>query len=273
MRTRILRLLLLAPLIGLTANAEVLFLKLDAYFLPPNSRAMVRVLQETFQRTDGAVTLAQVSDISLHGPEFSGPAVEAIAWRTDAKTSTLEVQTGSSGTYVLIIGTAPRSKARKAADFNDYLRRNGISETLAQRTQNNELEKDVRELNSEYVRTIFQVGEKLTDHYKKRLNLPVEVIPQQNPYSLKVGQTLAFLCLVAGRPVGNQGVTAGWESPDGKIHTLSARTGADGIVHFKLAGDGKWYVKMNNTKRLSDPSLTYQSNWATVTFAVRNRRG
>jgi len=273
MRTKSLRVLLLAPFIVLTAHAQDLFLKLDSYFLPPNSRAVVRVLEGKFQGIEGAVSLGQISAISLHAPDFSGPAVESIALLTEEKTTIIAIQTVGPGTYLFGVSTVPRSIDRKAADFNDFLRQNGISETLAQRTKNNELGKDVRERNSKHVRAIFQVGNKLSDHYRRRLNHPVELIPQQNPYSLKVGQTIAVLCIVEGRPIGNQFVVAGWESRDGKIHTLSARTGADGIARFTLAGEGKWYVKMNHMKPLMDPNVNYESNSATLTFEVGSKRG
>ena len=43
-------------LLTISAGAHDLFLKLDSYFLPPNSKAVVRVLNGTFQKSEGAVT-------------------------------------------------------------------------------------------------------------------------------------------------------------------------------------------------------------------------
>jgi len=62
----------------------------------------------------------------------------------------------------------------------------------------------------------------------------MEIVPQSNPYSLKVGQTLPMLCLLDGQPIVNQFVIAGWESVDGKLHSLDTRTDAKGIARFKL---------------------------------------
>lgn len=273
MKTRLLKVFLLAPFIILNADAQDLFLKLDSYFLKPESRAVVRVLEGTFQGTQDAVTLKQVSDITLHSPDFSGPAVESISLDTNEKRTVMGIQTLGPGTYLVGVSTISRLIDRKAADFNDYLRDGGLADTLAQRGKNNELGKDVRERNTQHVRAIFQVGDKLSDHYKRRLNFPVELIPQLNPYSLKVGQLIPVLCLVDGLPVRNQFVMAGWESSDGKIHPLSARSGVDGIARFKLAGAGKWYVKMNQMKPLADPKLNYESKSATLTFEVRSKKG
>jgi hypothetical protein len=273
MRTKTLRAILLAPFIFLTADAQDLFFKLDSYFLLPKSRAIVNVLEGTFQGIEGAVTLGQITDVRLYAPDFYGQAVESIALHTDAKKTIIEVQTYGPGTYLLGVSTVPKTIDRKAAAFNEDLSQGGLPDIVAQRRKNNELTKDVRVRYSYHVKAIFQVGNKLSDHYRQKLNHAVELIPQQNPYSLKVGQTLAVSCSVEGRPIGNQFVLAGWESRDGKIHTLDARTSGDGIARFKLVGEGKWYVKMTQLKPLMDPKVNYESKSATLTFAVGSKRG
>ncbi|HTG93369.1 MAG TPA: DUF4198 domain-containing protein [Pyrinomonadaceae bacterium] len=267
MGTKILGALLLTPFISLSAAAQDLFLKLDSYSLEPNSRAVVRVLEGRFQGIEGAVTLPQYDGIGLHGPAFRGPAVESISLLTNKKTTTIEIQTLGAGTYLFGVSTVPKLVEQKAAAFNQLLVQDGKADILAQRRTNNELTQDVHVRLTNSVRTIFQVADKLSDHYNRRLTFPAELIPQQNPYSLRVGQTIAFLCLVDNRPIGNQFVTAGWESREGKIQTLSGRTAADGIVRFKLVADGKWYVEMNHMKALT--KLNYEVKSASLTFAVR----
>jgi len=256
-------------LVVVAAQAHDLFLKLDSYFLPPNSKANVRVLNGTFQKSDGTVARERLADLSLHGPGLTRASADSIEWRAEEKTSVMEIQTGDPGTYLVGISTRPREIALKAADFNEYLSHDGIPDTLAARRKNNELGKDVRERYSKHVRTIFQVGDKLSDDYQKPLNYPVELIPQQNPYALKVGRTIAVLCLLEGRPIRNQFVMAGWESRGGKLHTLSARSDAKGIARIRLGGAGKWYVKFIHMTPISEPNLNYESKWASLTFEIK----
>lgn len=267
-RERKFALLLLTLLLAASAGAHDLFLKLDSYFLPPYSKATVRLLNGTFQRSDGAVARERFRDISLFASEYRVPE-EAISWRDERKTTIMEIRTGAPGTYLVGVSTKPREIDLKAAEFNDYLQHDGIPDTLAERKQNNELKRDVRERYSKHVRALFQVGDKLSDDYKRALNYPVEIIPQQNPYSLKVGETIVVLCTLDGKPIANQFVIAGWESRDGELHMLDARTDAGGLARFKLAGAGKWYVKMIHMSPLPDPNLDYESKWATVTFEIK----
>jgi uncharacterized GH25 family protein len=274
MKRRILMALAIALLMSSAAAAHDLFLKLDTYFLKPNARATVRLLNGTFQQSDGAVARERLRDISLYSPAHNGPIGQSVMWQDQGKTTIMQVQTGGSGTYLVGLSTKPREIDLKAAEFNDYLQHDGLPDTLAARKKDGELQKDVRERYSKHVRAIFQVGDKLSDDYQQLLNYPVEIIPQQNPYSLKVGQDLVVLCLLEGQPIANQFIMAGWESPDGKLHTLDIRSDPDGLARINLKSTGKWYIKFIHMTPLSGQDLNYESKWASLTFEVKgNRRG
>ncbi len=54
-------------LVVAAAQAHDLFLRLDSYVLQPNSKAIVRVLNGTFQKSDGAVARERLAHLSFHG--------------------------------------------------------------------------------------------------------------------------------------------------------------------------------------------------------------
>lgn len=272
MKQRNLILVSLLLLVGATASAHDLFLKLDSYFLQPYSRANVRLLNGTFKKSDGTVLRDRFRDINLLAPGVSGPVNDSLAWRDEGKTTIMELQTRGPGTYVVGVSTKPREISLKAAEFNDYLSHDGLPDTLAARKKNAELDKDVRERYSKHVRAVFQVGKVLSEDFKQPLNYPVEIIPQQNPYSLRVGDELTVLCMLEAQPISNQFVMAGWESPDGKIHGQNVRSDTGGFARIKLAGAGKWYVKMIYMTPRSEPELNYESKWASLTFEIKGKK-
>jgi uncharacterized GH25 family protein len=272
MRRTLLIAALLAMMVAATASAHDLFLKLDTYFLAPNSKATVRLFNGTFQKSDGLVARDRLQFISLRRPQSPGLADEGLTWRDEDKTTVMEIQTRESGTYLVGVSTKPREISLNAAEFNDYLAHDGIPDTLSQRRKNNEFSKEVRERYSKHVRAVFQVGDKVTDDYKHPLGYPVEIIPQQNPYALKAGDSLSVLCTLAGQPLVNQYVLASWDSGDGKTHQLNARSDRQGIVRFKLDAPGKWYVKFIHMTPLNEPNLNYESKWASLTFEIQGRK-
>jgi hypothetical protein len=179
-------------------SAHDLFLKLDAYFQRPNAKVTVGVMNGTFRKSDGVGARERIRDVSVVSPGGQVSRPPDSAWRDDGKTTLLDMQTGVPGTCVVGLSTNPREIDFKAKDFNEYRSHDGLPDVLAARGKNREMRKDVRERYSKHVRAIFQVGGELTDEYKKPLGYPVELIPQQNPYSLRAGQTLRVLCTLDG---------------------------------------------------------------------------
>ncbi len=269
MKRKISGLSLLIGCLVASASAHDLFLKFDTYFLRPNSQATVRLLNGSFRASEGAVARDRMRDVSLVAPDGRISHPEATMWRDEGKSAVLDLQTGEAGTYVVSVSTKPREIDLKAKDFNEYLAHDGLPDTLAARRKNGELSKDVRERYSKHVRAIFQIGDARTDAYKKPLGYAVEIIPQQNPYDLRVGQRIEVLCTMDGRPLVNQFVLAGRETPGRMSRETGARTDANGIARFKLGGAGKWYVKMIHMTRLEGADVDYESKWATLTFEIR----
>lgn len=269
MRKKIFSTLLLAAFLALPVFAHDLFLKLDDYFLQPNSKAAVKILNGSFQTSEGAVSFERLNDVSVVAPGGAVTHPRETDFTKDDKTSFLNLQTGASGTYVVGLSTKFREIDLKAADFNEYLAEDGIPDVLEQRKRSGELEKDVRERYTKHVKAIYQVGNAKTDDYKKILGYPVEIVPQANPYKLKAGKTLEVLCLKDGKPIANQLVMAGREEGTNLKVVPDTRTDSNGIAKIKLSGVGKWYIKFINMTPATEKSLNYESKWATLTFAIK----
>ena len=268
MRQKIFAISLLLVCSVITTNAHDLFLKFDTYFMRPNSSATVRLLNGSFRSSEGAVQRDRMRDVSLIAPGgTSHPA--AADWRDEGTTSLLNMRTAGAGTYVVGVSTLPREIELRAADFNEYLAHDGLPDTLAERRRNRQLKRDVRERYSKHVRAIFQVGDERTEDYRTPLGYPVEIIPQQNPYSLRAGQTIEVLCTLGGQPLVNQYLQAGRERTGRLSRLTNARTDSRGIARFKLHSAGKWFVKMIHMTPLTNADVDYESKWATLTFEIK----
>jgi uncharacterized GH25 family protein len=252
----------------LTATAHDLFIKLDTYFLKPNSTSALRLMNGTFVKSEGIVRRERMRDATIISPA-GAIHPDSADWRDDGETTVLNLKTGEPGTYVVGISTKPNMIDLKAKDFNSYLAEDGIPDVLALRTKNGEMGKDVRERYSKHVRAIIQVGEKRSDEFKTAMGYPVEIIPQQNPYSVKVGSTISVLCTMDGKPLKNQLVLAGYESNGRLSREDSIRTNKDGIAKFQIRSRGRWYIKMIHMEALTEPDVQYESKWATLTFEIR----
>jgi hypothetical protein len=248
--------------------AHDLFLKLDNYFVPPNTAVRVAVLNGTFVASEGPVAPDRLLDLSVVGPT-ERRAIPRTAWQPSGDSTWLTVQTGASGTYVIGASLSPREIALTGEEFNSYLKEDGLPDVLNARTINGELGVAVRERYQKHVKAVLQVGETRTAAYAAVLGYPAELVPLTNPYSARIGDTLAVRALVDGKPVVGQLVISGGERDGQRIAESWSRSDSAGISRFALSGAGKWYIKFIHMVPVSTDSVNYESKWATLTFQVR----
>lgn len=247
-----------------------LFLKLDSFFVAVNNKTSIKILNGSFQESEGVVSFVRFKDVSVISPAGRRTNLKESDFTNNDKTALLNLIRTEAGNYVVGLSTIPREIDLKAEDFNEYLTEDGIPDTLVERKLKKELTKDVRERYSKHVKTIFQVSNRQTDNFMTVLGYPVEIVPQTNPYGLKPGDSFEFQCLKDGKPLADQVVMTGREGANGKlIIGENVRTGKNGIAKIKLLGAGKWYVKFIQMTRLKDTKLNYESKWATLTFEIR----
>ena len=251
-----------------SVSAHDLFLKFNSFYLAPNKEVEVRLLNGEFHHSVNSIERDRMRDVSVVAPSgVTHPPLEN--WRNAGTETVLRFATQEPGTYVVATSLKPRELKMKAAEFNRYLQLEGVNDTYLERQKNNQLNEASNERYSKHVKAIFQVGQvgnAPNDSYQKALGYPVEIIPQQNPYALKLGDSLTVKCLKDGQPLANQSVLYGWQTVSGPAKTNKARTDAQGLVSFKLAAAGVWYVKFINMTRVNEGAVNYESKWATLTF-------
>jgi len=268
---------LIAGLLVLMASgvwAHDMFLVLSEHSLSPESAVSVSLYNGTFDKSENAIARDRMTDVSVvdGDAKVSHPATGQ--WRDEESVAILEFETGAAGTYLVGISTAANMIELTAEEFEDYLKHDGVLDVLEARQHEGDLEQPVRERYSKHVKTILQVGDAVTDSHAVKLGYPIEIVPQANPASLDVGDTVGFLVLANGEPVEDQLVYAsydGFHSHDGTgdhREAVKARTDENGVVKIELSKAGRWYVRLIRMLPVDEEGADYESNWATLTFAV-----
>jgi len=286
-------------------SSHIMYLKLDSYFLEPNTSATIQLFNGTFDKSENAIDRNRMQDASFIG-NSNKILINESQWSEKDNVTLLNFQTGEAGTWVAGISTAPSSIEMDAETFNTYLEHEGIIDMLAWRQENDKLDGDAVEKYSKHVKTIFQVGDKRTNDWQKSLGYPIEFIPLENPYELNTGDSISVKLLYNGQPLENQLVYADFkgkkdahshaDESEGHSHEVEAeeghshgedegnephqhtsgqqlRTDADGIVTAKLTSDGIWYLQTIHLLNTEEEGFTHESNWTTLTFEVAHAHG
>lgn len=258
---------------AMPAPAHEMFLRAPEYVVVPNSAQVLRLMNGTFDKSENSISRDRMADVSIAASgRVTSPPEDA--WYDDSNLSYLRYRTGEAGTYVIGVSTQPTIIELSAEEFTEYLRHDGILDTLEAFEKNSELT-EVRERYSKHVRTLVQVGDERSADYSKPLGYPVEILLDQNPYDLDVGDELSFRVLFKGEPVDNQIVRASYEGFHARdashdhTNAYDLRTDEEGRVRFRLTEEAVWYIALIHMEKVDDAEVDYESNWATVTFELK----
>ena len=274
------KLLLLVGGLFLLASHD-LFLKLDTYFLPPNSPVTVQLFNGSFETSENVITRDRMLDVSLLG-NGQRNRVDTTQWREKDNATLLDLTTGAPGTYVLGVSTRARNIELTAEKFNSYLEHDGVLDMLERRKTSGTLDQDATEQYAKHVKTIFQVGNRATNDPATPLGYPIEFILLDNPYGSHAGHDLRAQLLWQGEPLPNQLVFLGKGATDhGHDHahdgdpnhshqhgTTQLRTDANGMLTVNPSEAGIWYLRTIYMTESDAADLTHVSEWATLTFKV-----
>ena len=156
-----------------------------------------------------------------------------------------------------------------SAKFNAYLQEDGLKETIKYRKQNNETGSAGREYNQCSVKTILQVGTVYDSTFQQQTNLPLDIIPQSNPYAIKKKKEITVKVFFQGQLLPNTLMKV-WHRKKDKTTKEEYITNRDGEISFDVERTGKWMVSCVKMMRLTnDPKAQWQSYRGSCTWGYK----
>ncbi|TGE27919.1 DUF4198 domain-containing protein [Hymenobacter metallicola] len=179
------------------------------------------------------------------------------------------------GVHLLAFSTTNSFVELDAETFNTYLKANELERVTHLRQQRGETSKPARELYRRCAKTLVQVGPSRLDTvgtHAWKTGQPLEIIPEQNPYSLKPEASLTCLVLYQGTPLPATQIQI-WQRVTGQPTRVSRfHTNKNGRVLFRLNGPGNYLVSSVYMEPAADrKAADWQSTWATLTFGIAGR--
>ena len=181
-----------------------------------------------------------------------------------------DFQIGKSGTYVLILQTDDRAQTHlPSIRFNDYLRVEGLTPALEQRARLNRMDADGSERYSRCAKSIVQVGPPRIESQgsaSKPVGLPLEIVPEANPYGLPRSATLPVRVIYAGHPLAGALVKLTDLSNDASPFETHV-TDRTGRASFTLPTSGTWLLNVIWTRALPPSEETdFETIFSSLSF-------
>jgi hypothetical protein len=218
-----------------------------------------------FPTSEVAPDPSRFTETWLFAPDLNRGTMEA-AGKED-QSGLLQLTPTKSGYYVGAVRTAPKLIQLDAAAFNEYLVTDGLLSIYRLRHREKTLDQPGRERYSKSPKFLMRLGAEEAGDPRAVLDLPLEIVPLQNPFRLATPCTLGIRVLFEGKPLAD--ATVGWQRPgDGATPRGSVRTDAKGEALVPITGPGLMTVRLTHMTRPKKEDYEWESFWTSLTFRI-----
>lgn len=252
-------------------GAHDLYLMPGQFTVKPGQRLSIAIHNgDAFPESENSPVISRLREVKL-----GGVPVEKLR---EAKNKAIgEVAIRSQGSLILTTRTIPNFIELKADDFEKYLLEEGLEDVRLYRNAHGETGQPGRERYAKFAKAIVTSGA-ADDGYKKPVGFAIEIIPEQNPATLKVGGELSVQVLWNGQPAFNLSVEAANETETKAIGRLDSA----GRIRIPITRAGRWRIHTVAMQRASQATgsgdssadakskpADWESYWASLTFEIR----
>ncbi|MFN7932368.1 MAG: DUF4198 domain-containing protein [Bryobacteraceae bacterium] len=189
----------------------------------------------------------------------------------EAKQTVASVRLPGEGTAILTSQTAPNFIELAPAKFASYLKHENLGHVAVWREKNGEAAKPGRERYSKYVKSLVAVG-KPDEYFREKTGLTIEIVPEADPFALRVGGKLPVQVLFRGKPAADVAMEVAWLVSGKAVMKVVGRTDSEGRVKVPVKGTGPHRLHAIVMERCADAKAAdWESFWASLTFAVPGR--
>ncbi len=178
------------------------------------------------------------------------------------------------GTHLVVLRSNLAFIELPADKFTAYLREEGLELALRRRQEHAQQAQPGREAYQRCAKALVQVGlaaSAADTAYRRVLGLPLELVPDQNPYRLAPGAALTLRVLRAGLPVRGALVQVWQQQPAGQpTARFATHANQNGRLLLRLSGPGPYLVAavdMAEAPAALRGRADWLSTWASLTFA------
>ena len=201
------------------------------------------------------------------GPK--GEADRRASLKLGGQTDDGAVSFAGAGVHILALATDQGAKNDlPSIRFNDYIKAEGLTSAIAQRTRLGQNDSNGREIYGRRAKALVLVGNPTgpQPQVTRAVGLTLEIVPQLNPYTLAPAAKLPVLVLYEGKPL--PGATVKLNNLDFDARPIAVQsTDANGVTAFTIPRFGKWQLNVVWTKPITgNPDGDFDTVFSSLTF-------
>jgi hypothetical protein len=264
-------LLLAITAISLFALAHEFWFKPKKFFYSIREIARIHfMVGENFKGEDWTGNKDKVQQLLHYTP--SDNVVDVSSKLSSNKGDSLQLPLQEEGTHMVVFNSTNSFISLEADKFNAYLKEDGLDEIAGYRKKNNEENNKGTEHYQRSIKTLLQVGYKITEACTKATVLPLDIIPEKNPYDVPVLRSssapvkVRFRVLFHSNPLAGALVKVWYHQPGKPVQMDSLRTDKRGWFTTERH-PGPYMVSCVHMEHTpGDKEAEWQSYWGSLSF-------
>ncbi len=218
---------------------------------------------ENFEGANWNGNAARINSLRLYMDKANDDLAPQIS---ENNGDSLQLAMFDEGTAMVTFNSTNAFITLEPSEFNDYLKEDGLINAVTYRQKKHETNKPGKEFYQRSVKTLVQVGSKTNNCFKQATDLPLDIIPQTNPYFLKNNEPLVVKVYHNKKPLINYDIRL-WQRLHDTTLQQRIKTNQKGEFSFKVNTTGKWMVStVVMTRVRDDPKVEWQSYWGSLTW-------
>jgi uncharacterized GH25 family protein len=250
---------------SIVVGAHEFWLQPQKYFYKVGETAVISMrVGENFSGEPWDLKRHRIVKLESH---HLGKSVDYRSSVKEGKKDNLEIALAEEGTHLVVMQSNAAFIELKAAEFNAYLKEDGLSDIALLREKTKTQDSSSREFYSRYAKLLLQVGNKKDDTFKKEIGFPLEIIPEHNPYQLKKGDMNRYKILWQGKPLFGALVKV-WNRYNNTTAIQNIYSEKNGMIEVRLSNSGEWMISVVKMIPSTEQGADWQSYWGSLVFGI-----
>jgi len=249
----------------LSAAAQTVWLEPDQFYVQPGDPVKIEVrVGADFVGQVWTPEPGKIGRMEHYAPTGRKDILESWTGDTSGRRVTLD----GEGLHVIVMDLEPLLVERDGKSFTAYLEEEGLDDALWQRKRDGKMEAGASELSSNHMKVMLQSGSSTGEGHAKRFSLPLEIVPDRNPATLKRGDRIGFLILLEGKPLFGAKAKV-WNRYNHRIAVQNIYTQQNGRIETHVSNPGLWMVSVTGMVPAKNQPADYRTYRTTLVFGVR----
>jgi uncharacterized GH25 family protein len=250
----------------LVAQAHEFWLEPQQFFYKVGDKAVIRfMVGENFMGETWDLSRHRVNRLESNHLDKVTDYKAAVK---EGEKGNVEIPLTEEGTHMIVMQSNSAFIQLDAKEFNKYLKEDGLDYIAEMRRKSNTQNDSSKEFYSRHTKLLIQAGTKLDNTYAKEMGLPIEIIPEKNPYSLKKGDVNHYKVLWQGKPVFGALVKV-WNKYNNTTAIQNIYTEKNGTIQVPVSNSGAWMISVVKMVPSAEKGADWQSYWSSLVFGVK----